>query len=1015
MALAAVLAGCHTEKECPEPQVGHRNACLGTVSVNLSGEGEDSGTKSVVSTDVEGFVDAYVFAFWADTKKICTHANKFGGESPISMYITEKSFEWDIPVGKDGDGREQHIDVWVIVNPDSDVANTLSDYVMDSDLCEDDLSALEYRCEDVASALVDMELEGTNMPMSGIINDLYLEKPSTPFTLTIRRLFSRYDLKLDYSRFEDEGWTVNAVSVMSGRANSVVPYFYSGDGVGYRASEDDLMSGDYASAVDINTINNRDENGKSREYITLYFLENCQGTILKDDGQPAQSWASVSKDLGDKVSCCSYLVINVRAIKDDVTRNFQYRLYLGQDFRSDFDIIRNKRKKVSVRLGEEPDKYFAWSNPYMSAVRRSETVREYYSTNIDPELGTKADEVNELVRIIKDNKIYNEYFIREYNYDKRYVDITPKSNCPLSKFTLVGGDASFAKDTKELAVQDDFYAGMRLGCLPLKSALGYPVGKNHMHDMTDYDKYVSVPDHWENPYLWRNTEVSGEGNLSFEEALYAGYDIKLENYSDGISNVKIYCHSSSMEENCTLHYTASVEGDKLAHLNAPVPAHCKVLIHAKEDVNDEWVTWFEFDKLVQCEYGLAVEASKNRKTHTENETTYWTGAVSMMYYCVGDGESGVNQKGYYCLDDMSRSAHFNIFIPKIKHEANYPDANGVDIFGVKGYNTTIDFFRQPLVNPFYTMELSLSDYCNGLAYEELFPQEFTPYFLDNTKPVIDFGDENISGKCTSEVIGDFILLPSDHLSLCFGDYEGMSGYPGYLLRKSSIPWHLIEEHYNKNKDEFVPSVPGYERMLRSKSFYRFELYPDAEYVKNTWFYTYDQLDAYRKYLPNFGMRISTIDNDLDDLYSMKDIRFDGNSGYVTVDGKQVKIEDVIDKIVFTVRYNSKEYEIEVNPTSGSQTVPFVWNDFAASGYTKGYCSIDRNGHLSGYSSEPPLPLKGWYALDSSSMWLANHVWDDVVGFEVDFKPGYGTYHRNGEDVRFDCRYEIVDPAIGACK
>lgn len=421
--LLAVLAigGCQREtaiEETPEafsPASGRR---FRTVSVQLETGRED--TKSIISVDAEDFRRAYLFAFNASTKTVYLDEQ---GQN-IAIKTESKTFNWTIPVGP-----EQVMDVYAVVNPDADNTAVLEEFLSRNDVTETDVEALIYVCGNALS-LSCLETEG--MPMSGCLKGVALESSEDSFTLTIKRLFSRYDMRLNVMPFAEGGWTVEAAEVLAAHSNTRVPFFYTGDGIGVRALAQDLAMVDMATDSDLEGLNAVGADGKSSGSLTLYFPENCQGDI-----GGASAWNTVYADLEDAVACCSYAEFVIRATHPSLgERSFKYRFYPGQndDMCSNFDIIRNVRKKVSLTL--RPDlssEGFRWVYDGSLRVAPGESLTVRYETTLDEAL---------LCFSTFRDGLPSDYLQVEHQYAGR-VTVKARSDTPEGAiFQLQGGDAS---------------------------------------------------------------------------------------------------------------------------------------------------------------------------------------------------------------------------------------------------------------------------------------------------------------------------------------------------------------------------------------------------------------------------------------------------------------------------------------------------------------------------------------------------------------------------------------------
>lgn len=332
--LLAVFCGCSHEMPVQEEYTPR----LRSVSIRLESAGTD--TKSVISVEAEDFRRAYLFAFDAATKKVFLDE---AGRS-IAVKTESKTVDWSIPAGPDGAGNDQVMDVYAIVNPDAENAALLDGLLSRTDVTESQLEALTYVCADALSL---HSLETGGIPMSGCLKGISLASADEPFVLSIKRLYARYDIRLDVSDFAAADWTVEAAEVSASQANTRAPYFYTGTGVGVRADVEDLAMIDFATESDIAALNTFGADHKSTAAVTLYLLENCQGDI-----GPASRWDKVAEELGSSVDACTYVDFGLTATHPEKgRRSFRFRFYpgSGDDMCSNFDIVRNSYRKVSLR------------------------------------------------------------------------------------------------------------------------------------------------------------------------------------------------------------------------------------------------------------------------------------------------------------------------------------------------------------------------------------------------------------------------------------------------------------------------------------------------------------------------------------------------------------------------------------------------------------------------------------------------------------------------------------------
>ncbi|MBP5538234.1 MAG: DUF4906 domain-containing protein, partial [Bacteroidales bacterium] len=254
------------------------------------------------------------------------------------------------------------------------------------DLTKQDLLNLPpLSCPSTAD-LKELDESGRNLPMSAIV-PVHFTGVRETLTIPLKRLFAKYSLKLNCSRFINDGWSIRTAFVRCVNSNGRVPYFYDGPGAGYAARADDLVPClDCAGDTDLEFLNVFGRTGTTVKPISLYFPENCQGTILGADGTPAQSWKTVYQDLGAGVSACSYLSINMIASKDGVERSFSYRVYPGSEsaMNRNFDIVRNSARTLTVTLtpGLETDS-FRWTPTQTLSVEPGGTIDIPFETSLD--------------------------------------------------------------------------------------------------------------------------------------------------------------------------------------------------------------------------------------------------------------------------------------------------------------------------------------------------------------------------------------------------------------------------------------------------------------------------------------------------------------------------------------------------------------------------------------------------------------------------------------------------------
>ncbi|MBR4775646.1 MAG: DUF4906 domain-containing protein [Bacteroidales bacterium] len=364
---ASVFAACQHKYEDDFPAVPE--GAFSTVTASLV-KTDMTGWKSVCSARVEQFVEAYLFAFYADDEHVCA----------VNHVTQADTFRWTLPRGAD-------LEIWALANPPDDaLKQMLEGFLTAPDLTKRDLRNLPpFSCASTA-ALKELDENGRNLPMSAIV-PVHFTGVRETLSIPLERLFAKYSLKLNCSRFIRDGWSIRTASVRCVNSNGRVPYFYDGPGAGYAARADDLVSClDCAEGTDLELLNIFGGTGTTAKPIPFYFPENCQGTILGADGTPAQSWKTVYQDLGARVSACSYLSINMVASKEGVERSFSYRVYPGGEtpMNRNFDIVRNSARTLTVTLtpGLETDSFY-WTPTQRLSVEPGGTIDIPFETSIE--------------------------------------------------------------------------------------------------------------------------------------------------------------------------------------------------------------------------------------------------------------------------------------------------------------------------------------------------------------------------------------------------------------------------------------------------------------------------------------------------------------------------------------------------------------------------------------------------------------------------------------------------------
>ena len=163
--------------------------------------------------------------------------------------------------------------------------------------------------------------------------EIILLENSGPVTITLTRMLARVDLKVDTKLLETQNlFSVRSVSIY----NAVNSYYPFSPSVRQEHKGRIEYSFDTASSSDISALNRGGT-------ISLYAFENMQGTLLPGNTDP---WKKVPSSLGDAGDYCSYLEVDCTYghSGNEVT----YRMYLGKDATTNFDVERNTVYRVTL-------------------------------------------------------------------------------------------------------------------------------------------------------------------------------------------------------------------------------------------------------------------------------------------------------------------------------------------------------------------------------------------------------------------------------------------------------------------------------------------------------------------------------------------------------------------------------------------------------------------------------------------------------------------------------------------
>ena len=163
--------------------------------------------------------------------------------------------------------------------------------------------------------------------------EILLAGNSGPVTVRLTRMLARVDLNVD-TRLLDSGSLFSVQDVrMFNAINTYSPFTSSARQEHTGRIE---YTFDNASASDVSTLNRGGT-------ISLYAFENMQGTLLPGNTDP---WNKVPASIGDAGDYCTYLEVDCTYGYSD--NEVTYRMYLGKDATTNFDVERNTVYRVTL-------------------------------------------------------------------------------------------------------------------------------------------------------------------------------------------------------------------------------------------------------------------------------------------------------------------------------------------------------------------------------------------------------------------------------------------------------------------------------------------------------------------------------------------------------------------------------------------------------------------------------------------------------------------------------------------
>ena len=196
------------------------------------------------------------------------------------------------------------------------------------------------RLEDFTEAVMHVSASGvaaSGVPMfSEGCSEIVVTGSGDHAVIPLKRMLARVEFGIDRSRLRSQGgFKVTGVSIY----NPVEAYTPFAGNVSREHSGGAGYVFDRASAADLSRLN-------SGSRVVLYAFENMQGTLLPGNTDP---WQKVPSKIGGAGPYCTYLEVSCSYETDtESCDDITYRMYLGKDATTNFDVQRNCRYIITL-------------------------------------------------------------------------------------------------------------------------------------------------------------------------------------------------------------------------------------------------------------------------------------------------------------------------------------------------------------------------------------------------------------------------------------------------------------------------------------------------------------------------------------------------------------------------------------------------------------------------------------------------------------------------------------------
>ena len=167
-----------------------------------------------------------------------------------------------------------------------------------------------------------------------------------PVTMRFTRMLSKYNFTIDRSALHHGTFETDRVTL---KQTCVTAHPFMRHSRAESAS--DVILGDKSTDADVKCVNGGGT-------VQFYCLENAQGVLLPDNHDP---WQKIPESISDRKDLCTYLeVLGTYKDNSGYTAVHTYRMYLGSDNVSDFNVLRGTEYNLKLVVTDDGAYRASW-------------------------------------------------------------------------------------------------------------------------------------------------------------------------------------------------------------------------------------------------------------------------------------------------------------------------------------------------------------------------------------------------------------------------------------------------------------------------------------------------------------------------------------------------------------------------------------------------------------------------------------------------------------------------------